>query len=138
MNKAELIEVISNKVGISKKEAEDSIDCLTDSIIERLKKGEEVTITGFGAFSAKVRAARKGVNPRNPSQKIDIPEVTVPKFKAGKVLKESLKSKGESESSEAPTEDASEPTPTPAKEEGSADSLGSSEPTPSTDSTPSE
>ena len=91
MNKAELIEAISQKVGISKKEAEESIDCLTQTIIEKIKAGDEVTITGFGAFSARTRKGRTGVNPRNPSQKIEIPSVNVPKFKAGKNLKEALK-----------------------------------------------
>jgi len=93
MNKAELIDVISQKVGISKKEAEESIDCLTQTITERIKSGEEVTLTGFGAFSARMRKGRIGVNPRNPEEKIDIPSVTVPKFKAGKNLKEALKAK---------------------------------------------
>lgn len=91
MNKAELIEVISQKVGISKKEAEEAIDCLTDTVTEKIKGGEEVTITGFGAFSARARKGRTGVNPRNPSEKIEIPSVVVPKFKAGKNLKDALK-----------------------------------------------
>ena len=91
MNKAELIEVISSKVGISKKEAEEAVDCLTNTITEKLKAGDEVTITGFGAFSARTRKGRTGVNPRNPSEKIEIPSVTVPKFKAGKNLKEARK-----------------------------------------------
>ena len=91
MNKAELIEVISQKVGISRKEAESSVDTLTETIIEKLKAGEEVTLTGFGAFSARTRKGRTGVNPRNPSEKIEIPSVVVPKFKAGKNLKEALK-----------------------------------------------
>ena len=88
MNKAELVEVISEKVGVPKKEVEDIIDNLTDTIINKLKEGQEVTLTGFGAFSARARKGRVGVNPRNPSEKIDIPSVVVPKFKAGKNLKE--------------------------------------------------
>ena len=92
MNKAELIEVISEKVGISKKETEGVIDTMLDTIVAKLKEGQEVTLTGFGAFSARTRKGRIGVNPRNPSEKIEIPSVTVPKFKAGKNLKESLKS----------------------------------------------
>jgi DNA-binding protein HU-beta len=91
MNKAELVEVISEKVGVPKKEVEDIIDNLTDTIINKLKEGQEVTLTGFGAFSARARKGRVGVNPRNPSEKIDIPSVVVPKFKAGKNLKEALK-----------------------------------------------
>ena len=93
MNKAELIEAIAQKVGISKKEAEETIDCITQTITEKIKRGDEETITGFGAFSARTRKGRTGVNPRNPSEKIEIPSVTVPKFKAGKNLKEALKQK---------------------------------------------
>lgn len=91
MNKASLIEVIAQKAGITKKQAEEAVDCLTSTIIERIKAGETVTITGFGAFSARVRKGRIGVNPRNPKEEIQIPPVRVSKFKAGKVLKESLK-----------------------------------------------
>jgi len=91
MNKAELAQVLSEKQNVSKKEAEDMINAMTDVITDALKKGEEVVLTGFGAFSAKQRAARVGVNPQNPSQKINIPAVTVPKFKAGKALKDALK-----------------------------------------------
>ncbi len=93
MNKAELIDVISGKVGVSKKETEDVIDTMVDTIIAKLKEGDEVTLTGFGAFSARTRKGRIGVNPRNPEEKIDIPSVVVPKFKAGKNLKEALKGK---------------------------------------------
>ena len=59
---------------------------------ETLKSGGEVTLTGFGTFMAKQRSARTGVNPQNPTEKIQIPSVTIPKFKAGKALKDALKS----------------------------------------------
>lgn len=91
MNKAELIEMLHGKVGVSKKEIEDIIDTMLDTITEKIKAGDEVTLTGFGAFSARTRKGRIGVNPRNPQEKIDIPSVVVPKFKAGKNLKEALK-----------------------------------------------
>ncbi|OIO52553.1 DNA-binding protein HU [Candidatus Uhrbacteria bacterium CG_4_10_14_0_8_um_filter_58_22] len=91
MNKAELISSISDKVGVSKKQAEDMIEAFTDLVTQTLKAGGEVTIAGFGAFSAKQRAGRMGVNPQNPSEKIQIPPVVVPKFKAGKALKDALK-----------------------------------------------
>jgi DNA-binding protein HU-beta len=93
MNKAELAQNISEKVGTSKKEAEAMVEAMTDIITATLKSGGEVGIAGFGAFSAKTRAGRMGVNPQNPSQKIQIPPVTVPKFKAGKGLKDALKKK---------------------------------------------
>ena len=91
MNKAELAKVLSEKLNISKKEAEDMVNTTVDVIIETLTKGDEVVLTGFGAFSVKQRAARVGVNPQNPTEKINIPAVKVPKFKAGKALKDALK-----------------------------------------------
>jgi len=92
MNKAELINVIAEKVGVTKKQAEDMIESFVDIVISELQKGNEVTIAGFGQFLAKKRAGRMGVNPQNPSEKIQIPSVTVPKFKTGKSLKDALKS----------------------------------------------
>lgn len=91
MNKAELIDKIAEKAAVSKKQAEDMMETFMESVTHTLKAGNEVTLTGFGTFSAKKRAARMGVNPQNPGQKIQIPEVTVPKFKAGKGLKDALK-----------------------------------------------
>ncbi|EKD42942.1 MAG: hypothetical protein ACD_72C00528G0004 [uncultured bacterium] len=91
MNKAELSQLLAEKLNISKREAENFLNTFTDSVTEALKKGDEVVLTGFGAFSAKLRAARTGVNPQNPTQKIQIPAVKVPKFKAGKALKDALK-----------------------------------------------
>lgn len=92
MNKAELIDTIAEKTQVSRKQAEDMIEALVGTIISTLKAGGEVTITGFGAFLAKTREGRMGVNPQNPSEKIQIPTVVVPKFKAGKALKDALKS----------------------------------------------
>ncbi len=91
MNKAELAEVLAGKLNVSKREAEDMLNTFTDVVTEELKKDGEVVLTGFGAFSAKTRAARTGVNPQNPTIKIQIPAVRVPKFKAGKALKDALK-----------------------------------------------
>lgn len=91
MNKAELAEKLAEKVGVSKGQAEDAVSALVEIITATLKQGDEVTLTGFGSFSPKKRAARMGVNPQHPEQKIHIPAVTVPKFKAGKALKDALK-----------------------------------------------
>ena len=91
MNKAVLAQKIAEKVGVSKKEAENMLAAFVDITVSTLQSGDEVTISGFGAFSAKVRAGRVGVNPQNPTEKIQIPSVTVPKFKAGKGLKDALK-----------------------------------------------
>ncbi len=92
MNKAELINVLIEKTGVSKKQAEDVVETFTDTVINTLKNGGEIVLAGFGTFSAKHRHARMGVNPRNPQERIQMPEVIVPKFKAGKTLKDSLKS----------------------------------------------
>ncbi len=92
MNKAELAQKLAEKMNVSKKEAEDMLNMFVEMVTDALKRDEEVVLTGFGAFSAKMRAARTGVNPQNPSQKIQIPAVKVPKFKAGKALKDALKS----------------------------------------------
>lgn len=91
MNKAELAQALAEKVGVSKKEGETIVASFVEIVIEQLKNAQEVNIAGFGAFSAKTRAGRVGVNPQNPSEKIQIPSVVVPKFKAGKGLKDALK-----------------------------------------------
>lgn len=111
MNKASLIEKIAEKAKVSKKQAEDMLEGMVDIIIEELKKGGEVTITGFGTFLARTRHARGGVNPQNPSERITIPEVKVAKFKTGKTLKDALKEDSSSQESEsAPEENNDEET----------------------------
>ena len=107
MNKAELIDAISQKTGVAKKEVEEVLDTMTATITKELQGSGEVTLTGFGAFSARTRKGRIGVNPRNPSEKIDIPSVTVPKFKAGKNLKEALKGGGAAHTESVASESAS-------------------------------
>lgn len=91
MKKAQLIETLAIQAGVSKKQAEDLLDALQNIIIERMKQAKETTLTGFGTFSARLRSARLGVSPQHPDQKIHIPQVVVPKFKAGKTLKDALK-----------------------------------------------
>jgi len=93
MNKASLIERLASGAKVSKREAEAMLDTLVNTIIGELKSGREVTITGFGTFLARTRHARGGVNPQKPSERIQIPEVTVAKFKTGKTLKDALKNK---------------------------------------------
>jgi len=92
MNKAELSDKLAEKVGLTKKQVDDLLDAFEETVIVALKAGNEVTLTGFGTFSSRRRTARMGVNPQNPSERIQIPEVVVPKFKAGKALKDALKS----------------------------------------------
>ena len=93
MNKAELIATIADRTAVTKKQAEDMVEAFVHIVTETLKSGGEVTIAGFGAFMAKSRRGRTGVNPQNPTEKIQIPNVTVAKFKAGKGLKDALKGK---------------------------------------------
>lgn len=91
MNKATLIDAIVAKTGVNKKTVESVLDVLLDTITATIKAGDFVTLTGFGKFSARLRSARMGVDPLKPTQKIQMPAVLVPKFKAGKALKDSLK-----------------------------------------------
>ncbi|MBI5799054.1 MAG: HU family DNA-binding protein, partial [Candidatus Yonathbacteria bacterium] len=90
MNKAELIESVSTKLNLPKNQVADVVETALTTITETLKTGGDVTFAGFGQFLAKRREARMGVNPRKPGEKISIPAVTVPKFKAGKSLKDAL------------------------------------------------
>ena len=89
MNIIELSSVVSEKVGISKTDAEEIIRTTLDAIADTLKKGEEVKIANFGSFEKKVRAARTGRNPIT-GETISIPETNQVGFKASKHLKDSL------------------------------------------------
>lgn len=91
MNKAGLAYELSEQMGISRKLAEEFVEKLQEIVTRELQRDGDVTIAGFGTFSSRLRTARKGVNPRNPKEIIDIPAVYVPKFKAGKALKDALK-----------------------------------------------
>jgi DNA-binding protein HU-beta len=91
MNKLQLTEQLAAKLGITHSEAERFVNTLIQMIYEQLRGGDKVNISGFGQFSVSHRASRIGVNPRNPSQKITIPELNTPKFKAGEAFKEAVK-----------------------------------------------
>ena len=90
VNKGMFVDAIAAKVDMSKKDTERVIDAAIEEITSQLQSRNEVAFTGFGTFSASDRAARQGVNPSN-GEKIQIAATTVPKFKAGKSLKEALK-----------------------------------------------
>lgn len=90
MNKMGIVDAVYEKIGGTKKAAEDAVDTVFDTITASLSKGEEVAVSGFGSFVVKKRAARMGVNPRS-GEKIQIGETTTPKFKAGKALKMAVK-----------------------------------------------
>ncbi len=91
MTKQDLVNAIANSAGITKKAAAEALEAIISSITAELKKGNSVTITGFGTFRVSHRAARTGVNPRNPSEKIKIPAMSLPAFKAGKSLKDAVR-----------------------------------------------
>ncbi|MEO8065852.1 MAG: HU family DNA-binding protein [Candidatus Doudnabacteria bacterium] len=91
MNKQELIEALSAKLAVGKTEAEKVLHGFVDVITDALKNGQEVNISGFGVFLVSSRSARMGVNPQHPQQKIQIPATKVPKFRAGKNLKEAVR-----------------------------------------------
>jgi DNA-binding protein HU-beta len=90
MNKSELINELSEETTFSKKDVTRVVDSLTRVIGRALKKGEKVSITGFGSFWISTRPARKGINPAT-KERIDLPEVNVPRFKPGKNLREVVK-----------------------------------------------
>lgn len=87
MNKQELIAVIATNANLSKAEAGRALEGFTAAITQALQAGDTVSLIGFGTFSVKERAARKGRNPKT-GQEIDIAACKVPDFKAGKGLKE--------------------------------------------------
>lgn len=91
MNKTNLIAAVADKVGISKKDASAAVEATIEAITEALKSGDKVQLVGFGCFEVRKRAAREGRNPQDPAKTIKIPASKVPVFKAGKVLKDSIK-----------------------------------------------
>ncbi|MFD2829354.1 HU family DNA-binding protein [Corticicoccus populi] len=90
MNKTDLINAVSDKADLTKKEAGAAVDAVFDSIQDSLKDGEKVQLIGFGNFEVRERAARKGRNPQS-GEEIEIAASKVPAFKAGKALKDAVK-----------------------------------------------
>jgi DNA-binding protein HU-beta len=89
MNKAELIDAIADSADLSKASAGRALDAAIGTITKALKKGDTVTLVGFGTFSVRKRAARTGRNPRT-GEEIKIKASKVPGFKAGKALKDTI------------------------------------------------
>jgi len=89
MNKADLTNFVAEETGMTKKDARIAVNVVIGGIEKGLVEDEKVTLVGFGTFSTAVRAARKGRNPKT-GEEIQIPEKTVPKFKASKGLKEAI------------------------------------------------
>ncbi|MCI4398290.1 MAG: HU family DNA-binding protein [Acidobacteria bacterium] len=90
MNKMELIDAVAKGAGISKVEASKAVDTFTSSIQKSLKKGEKVTLVGFGTFGVVKKAARMGRNPKT-GKPIKIAAKRVAKFKAGKQLADTIR-----------------------------------------------
>ena len=91
VSKGDLVAAVAAAAGITKRAAGDALEAVLGAVTKELAAGGQVTITGFGTFKVSHRAARTGVNPQNPSQKIQIPATTVPTFRAGKNLKEAVR-----------------------------------------------
>jgi DNA-binding protein HU-beta len=92
MNKTQLIEAVASDSGLTKADSSRAIESLLDTVTKQLKKGEEVSITGFGKFSVVKRAARQGVNPRT-GERVKIKASKAPKFSAGAGLKQAVSPK---------------------------------------------
>ncbi len=87
MNKTELIAAVAEKAELSKKDAEKAVKAFMEAVTEELKKGGKVQLVGFGTFEVSERAGREGRNPRS-GKTMWLPASKMPKFKAGKALKD--------------------------------------------------
>ena len=89
MTKADLINVVAQKTGLTKKDSETAVAAVLEAVTEALAGGDKVSLVGFGTFEVKNRAERKGINPRT-KEEISIAASKLPSFKAGKALKDIL------------------------------------------------
>lgn len=89
MNKKELVAKLAEDAGTTQKDAEAVLNSFMDTVGEALAKGDKISLVGFGTFETSERSARKGRNPQT-GKEIDIPAKTLPKFKAGKTLKDKV------------------------------------------------
>jgi DNA-binding protein HU-beta len=89
VTKQDLVDIVSEKSGLTKKETGAVLDIVLNTVTDSLKRGEKVALVGFGTFEAKTRKARQGRNPAT-GETIEIEARTVPSFKAGRALKDAL------------------------------------------------
>lgn len=89
MNRTELVNAIAEKTEMSRKDSETVLKAFVDVVTEQLKSGDKISMTGFGTFEVTKRGERKGRNPMTGDEMV-IPAAAVPKFKAGKALKEEV------------------------------------------------
>ncbi len=90
MNKADIISQVHETHDITKADAERIVDSIFESIVGAMKDGTQVSVAGFGIFEAKMRAAREARNPRT-GETVQVPAMRVPKFRAAKALKDTVK-----------------------------------------------
>jgi len=90
MKKLGLVQAVMEAAALSKKQAQQAVDALFDTVVKTMSKGEDVAITGFGTFRVYRRSERWGRNPAT-GEKIKIAAAVKPKFRAGKLLKEAVK-----------------------------------------------
>lgn len=90
MNKTDVIEAVASRAGLSKADAGRALDAFISSVEDSLARGEKVTVTGFGTFEVRNRAARMGRNPQTGAP-LHIPATKTPAFKAGKALKDAVR-----------------------------------------------
>jgi DNA-binding protein HU-beta len=91
VTKQEFVTEVARRSQLTARDAAKAVDAFLDTIVDTLRGGGDVAFTGFGKFTTQHRAARMGVNPRNPSEKVHIPAARVPKFSAGSGLKQAVK-----------------------------------------------
>lgn len=90
MTKADLVDLVAKKVNLTNKAAREAVQVVLDAVRDALKKGDKVVLTGFGTFSVRSRASRKGRNPQTGAE-INIPARKTPGFTAGKALKKAVR-----------------------------------------------
>lgn len=90
MNKMDVVEAVASRAGLSKADSGRAVDALIDAVADALARGEKVTVTGFGTFEVRNRAARMGRNPQTGAP-LHIPATKTPAFKAGKGLKDAVR-----------------------------------------------
>ena len=92
MTKADIVRILAEQVGLTRREAADTLSVVLDGVVEAIRDGEKVELRGFGSFRSRRRQARQGRNPRTGEQ-VQVPPKAVPYFKPGKQLREILGAK---------------------------------------------
>jgi DNA-binding protein HU-beta len=91
MTKQEFVAEVARRSQLTSRDAGKAVEAFLDVVTDTLRHGGDISFTGFGKFTTQERAARTGVNPRDPAQTVEIPATRVPKFTAGSALKSAVK-----------------------------------------------